>query len=123
MINIKDKYTYGHTERVVIYAKYFGNYINLSHEDNIILQVSAYLHDIGKLEIPEEVLNKIDKLTDEELVMFRNHPQAGVDLIQNIKQFDQNEKFTPYLFKNELFEGKFLLDDKCKVLEYKIRKI
>ena len=46
-----------------------------------------------------------------------------IDDLQNLKQFDQNEKFTPYLFKNELFEGKFLLDDKCKVLEYKIRKM
>lgn len=44
------------------------------------------------------------------------------DLLK-IKQFDQNEKFTPFLFKDELFEGKFLLDDKCKVLEYKIRKM
>lgn len=44
------------------------------------------------------------------------------DLLK-LKQFEQNEKFTPYLFKNELFEGKFLLDDKCKVLEYKIRKM
>lgn len=41
----------------------------------------------------------------------------------NIKQFEQNEKFTPYLFKDELFEGKFLLDEKCKVLKYKIRTI
>ena len=41
----------------------------------------------------------------------------------SIKQFEQNEKFTPYLFKDKLFEGKFLLDDKCKVLEYKIREI
>ena len=37
--------------------------------------------------------------------------------------FDQNLKFTPYLFKDEMFEGKFLLDDKCKVLKYEIRKI
>lgn len=44
------------------------------------------------------------------------------DLLQ-IRQFDQNEKFTPYLFKDELFEGKFLIDDKCKVLDYKIRKM
>ena len=43
--------------------------------------------------------------------------------LSKIKQFDQNEKFTPYLFKNELFEGKFLLDDKCKVLEYKVRNM
>ena len=45
------------------------------------------------------------------------------NFVQNIPQFDQNEKFTPYLFKKELFEGKFLLDDKCKVLEYKIRNM
>ena len=43
--------------------------------------------------------------------------------LSKIKQFDQNEKFTPYLFKDELFEGKFLLDDSCKVLKYKIRKM
>ena len=45
------------------------------------------------------------------------------DDLLSIKQFDQNEKFTPYLFKNELFEGKFLLDDKCKVLKYEIRNM
>lgn len=43
--------------------------------------------------------------------------------LPKINQFDQNEIFTPYLFKNELFEGKFLLGDKCKVLDYKIRKM
>ena len=41
--------------------------------------------------------------------------------LEKIKQFDQNQKFTPYLFKDELFEGKFSLDNKCKVLEYRIR--
>ena len=46
-----------------------------------------------------------------------------IEELLNIKQFEQNEKFTPYLFKNELFEGKFLLDDKCKVINYKIRNI
>lgn len=40
-----------------------------------------------------------------------------------INQFEQNAKFTNYLFKDELFEGKFLLDDNCKVLDYKIRNI
>lgn len=43
--------------------------------------------------------------------------------LKNITQFDQNAKFTPYLFTDELFEGSFLLDDNCKVLDYKIRKM
>lgn len=46
-----------------------------------------------------------------------------IDDLLSIRQFDQNEKFTPYLFKNELFEGKFLLNNKCNVLEYEIRKM
>ena len=46
-----------------------------------------------------------------------------IEELLTIKQFEQNEKFTPYLLKNELFEGKFLLDDKCKVINYKIRNI
>lgn len=41
--------------------------------------------------------------------------------LTKIKQFSQNEKFTPYLFKKEIFEGKFLLDENCNVLKYKIR--
>lgn len=47
----------------------------------------------------------------------------NIDNLLSIKQFDQNEKFTPYLFKDKLFEGKFLLDDKCKVLKYEIRNM
>lgn len=42
--------------------------------------------------------------------------------LSTLTQFEQNEKFTPYLFKNKLFEGKFLLDDKCKVLKYQIKE-
>lgn len=46
-----------------------------------------------------------------------------IEDLSKIKQFSQNEKFTSYLFKEELFEVKFLLDDKCNVIEYKIRNI
>lgn len=46
-----------------------------------------------------------------------------IDDLLSIKQFEQNEKFIPFLFKDELFEGKFLLDDECKVVKYEIRKI
>lgn len=46
-----------------------------------------------------------------------------IDDLAKIPQFDQNQIFTPYLFKQELFEGKFLLDSKCKVLKHEIRKM
>ncbi len=47
----------------------------------------------------------------------------NVEDLPNIQQFEQNEKFTDYLFKDKLFEGKFLLDEKCKILEYEIREM
>ncbi len=104
MINIKDRYTYGHTKRVAIYAKYFSEYLNLTEEEKIRLQVSSYLHDIGKLEIPEDVLNKREKLTEVERQMFMNHPQAGVDLIKNVKQLDE---FKPIIkHHHERYDGK-----------------
>ena len=53
--------------------------------------------------------------------LFFAQMQPNMELEEKIKQFDQNQKFTPYLFKDELFEGKFSLDNKCKVLEYRIR--
>ena len=50
-------------------------------------------------------------------------PSCGkFEVLENLKQFDQ-KNFSPYLFKDELFEGKFLIDNKCKVLDYKIREI
>ncbi|WP_071119613.1 bifunctional diguanylate cyclase/phosphohydrolase [Romboutsia timonensis] len=104
MINIKDRYTYAHTERVVIYTKYFGEYLDLTKAEKIRLQVSAYLHDIGKLEIPDDVLNKKEKLTESERQMFINHPQAGVDLIKDIKQLDE---FKPIIkHHHERYDGK-----------------
>lgn len=48
---------------------------------------------------------------------------VNIDNLLSIRQFEQNEKFTPYLFKRQLFEGKFLLDDSCRVLEYEIRNM
>ena len=45
-----------------------------------------------------------------------------IEDLEKIEQFDQNKIFTPYLFKSELFEGKFILDDSHKVLKYKISK-
>ena len=66
--------------------------------------MAAYLHDIGKLEIPDDVLNKKEKLTESEIQMFINHPQAGVVLIKDIKQLDQ---FKPIIkHHHERYDGK-----------------
>ncbi|MCC3865621.1 diguanylate cyclase [Terrisporobacter petrolearius] len=87
-INKKDKYTYGHSERVVIYAKKFAMYLNMDEKSKKDLLLAAYLHDIGKLEISKELLNKREKLSQSEFNILRQHPTLGADLVSNIEAFN-----------------------------------
>lgn len=68
--------------------------------------------------VADNYTGKLKREDDEGILTW-----IDIDDLLSINQFDQNKKFTPYLFKKELFEGKFLLDNNCKVLEYEIRKI
>lgn len=87
-INKKDKYTYGHSERVVIYAKKFATYLDMDEKSKKDLLLAAYLHDIGKLEISKELLNKREKLSQSEFNILRQHPTLGADLVSNIEAFN-----------------------------------
>ncbi len=84
IINSKDRYTYGHVERVVIYAKMFAEYLNLSEQDRNTLVYGAYMHDLGKINIPEEVLNKQMPLTESEWKMIKMHPANGVKIVEPV---------------------------------------
>lgn len=68
--------------------------------------------------VAEEFEGVLTKISEEGYLEW-----IKVEDLSKLKQFPQNEKFAAYLFKEELFEGKFLLDEKCNVLEYKIRTI
>lgn len=102
-INKKDKYTYGHSERVVIYAKKFATYLNLDEQVKKDLLLAAYLHDIGKLEISKELLNKREKLSQSEFNILRQHPTLGADLVSNIKDFNAVEPIIKY--HHEKYDG------------------
>lgn len=84
IINAKDRYTYGHTERVVVYARLIANKLNLSEEDKKTLIYGAYMHDIGKINIPKEVLVKKMPLTDEEWNILKGHSENGVDIVKAV---------------------------------------
>jgi len=84
IINAKDKYTYGHTERVVVYCSKFAEFLGLSGEEKKILRYGAYLHDIGKIEVPAETLLKRSKLTDEEFHALRRHPENGANIVEGV---------------------------------------
>lgn len=84
VINAKDRYTYAHTDRVVIYCELMGNHLRLSDNDKKRLRYGAYLHDIGKIQISKDILNKRGKLTDEEWSIMKDHPGNGVDIIRTV---------------------------------------
>lgn len=85
VINAKDRYTYGHIERVVMFTKLLANELELTEEDKKVLKYGAYLHDIGKINISKEILNKKMKLDKDEWETLKQHPVNGVELISPVE--------------------------------------
>lgn len=85
VINAKDRYTYAHVERVVVYSRLLADKLELSGEDKKKLIYGAYMHDIGKINILEEILNKKMPLTNEEWEILKKHPVDGVEIIKPVE--------------------------------------
>ncbi len=103
IINAKDKYTYGHSERVMNYATRLAVHMGLCQEDIHNISIGAFLHDIGKIEIPGDILSKPGKLSDEEFEFVRKHPLIGAEIIKPIKSLEKARQFT--LYHHERFDG------------------
>lgn len=85
VINAKDRYTYGHVERVVVYCRQMAEELKLSNEDKKNLIYGAYMHDIGKINISKEILTKRMKLDDYEWEQLKQHPANGVEIIKPVE--------------------------------------
>ncbi|MFQ6001830.1 MAG: HD-GYP domain-containing protein [Anaerolineae bacterium] len=83
-VEVKDKYTAGHSQRVAEYAVQLGRLAGLSEEELKSLEEAALFHDIGKIGIPEEILNKPGRLTDDEYQMVKAHPQRGEEILKPV---------------------------------------
>jgi putative nucleotidyltransferase with HDIG domain len=83
-IESKDRYTQGHCERVAFFACVLADSAGLSARSLFWFRIGALLHDIGKIIVPTEVLNKPGKLTDEEWAIMKRHPEAGLELVADI---------------------------------------
>jgi putative nucleotidyltransferase with HDIG domain len=82
-IELKDPYTRGHCERVADYALIMSNALNLSEEIRKALKYGAWLHDCGKIGVPEKILNKEGALTNDEFEIIKKHPQWGADVVKH----------------------------------------
>jgi putative nucleotidyltransferase with HDIG domain len=86
-LEARDEYTAGHSRRVMEYSKSIGQRMKLDKQDIEDLKRSALLHDIGKIGIPDTILKKKTKLTDEEYAIIKSHPETGAAILKNIKSF------------------------------------
>lgn len=86
-IDAKDKYTNGHSSRVAKYSKMIAERVGYSEEDQENIYMQAILHDIGKIGVPDSIINKPGKLTDEEFDVIKTHPVIGGDILKSITSF------------------------------------
>jgi putative nucleotidyltransferase with HDIG domain len=83
-IESKDRYTAGHCQRVADYACLLAERLGFAGRDLTWLRMGAFLHDVGKTEVPGEVLNKAGKLTDEEWALMKRHTTAGDEIVAEL---------------------------------------
>jgi HD-GYP domain-containing protein (c-di-GMP phosphodiesterase class II) len=84
-VEAKDHYTRGHTQRVAEVALAIGRELRLSSEQLRVLNRAALLHDIGKIGVPDAILNKPGRLTGDEFAVIKEHPGRGYAMIANIR--------------------------------------
>jgi putative nucleotidyltransferase with HDIG domain len=84
-IESTDSYTFGHCERVAGYAVGLARALGLDEGAQTTIRIGAYLHDLGKVKVPHEILNKPGKLTSEEFGVIQMHPVWGVEMLATVE--------------------------------------
>lgn len=102
-IETKDAYTAGHCDRVTEISMAMGKEIHLNQEELLQLRYGASLHDVGKVGIPGQILNKAGRLTDEEYDIIRKHPLKGYKIIKDVHFLDEACKVV--LHHHERYDG------------------
>ena len=103
-IDAKDDYTRGHSFRVAAYSEELAKKLGWSEEEVRNIHYVALLHDIGKIGVPDSVLNKPFKLTDVEFAMIKNHTLVGAEILKDIRMFPNISVGAKY--HHERYDGK-----------------
>ena len=103
-IDAKDKYTNGHSVRVAVYSKEIAKRCGKSKKEQKDIYHMGLLHDIGKIGVPDTIINKRDKLTDSEYEAIRQHPEIGSDILKTIEQIP--DIMTGARWHHERYDGK-----------------
>lgn len=103
-IDAKDRYTNGHSVRVAEYAMEMAKRLGKSTEEQKVIYYAGLLHDVGKIRVPVEIINKPDKLTDEEFNQVKIHPVTGYHILKDI--YDDKQIAMGVKFHHERYDGK-----------------
>ena len=87
-LDAKDPYTHGHSMRVTLYSLVLAKELGLDDKTLEEIETAGLLHDIGKVGIPQSILCKPGKLTDEEFEVMKSHPEQGEKIVKKIKKLD-----------------------------------
>ena len=82
VVEARDPYTGGHLWRVSQYAKRLATQLGLSNDEILQMTIGGYLHDLGKIGVPDQILRKAGPLTDNEFYIIKTHPVVGAEIIQ-----------------------------------------
>jgi HD-GYP domain-containing protein (c-di-GMP phosphodiesterase class II) len=106
LIDAKDGYTHKHSERVAAFGVRIARYLGFDADARAVVELSGLLHDVGKIGVPDAILNKPGKLTDDEFAQMRLHPVHGARILSQI----QSEKVVNILpgvkYHHERWDGK-----------------
>lgn len=100
----KDLYTAGHSERVSFYATALAEGLHLPKEEIEAVNRAAYLHDVGKIGLPDRILYKKEKLSDEEFEFVKRHQAQGAKILEGLPFFE--EVLPLILYHHERYDGK-----------------
>ena len=106
IIDAKDGYTHKHSERVAAFGVRLARHLGFDADSRSVVELSGLLHDVGKIGVPDAILNKPGKLTDSEFKEMRLHPLHGARILSNI----QSQKVVSLLpgvkYHHERWDGK-----------------
>jgi HD-GYP domain-containing protein (c-di-GMP phosphodiesterase class II) len=105
IIDAKDGYTHRHSERVAQFAVRIARQLGLSSDERAIVELSALLHDVGKIGVPDAILNKPDKLTDDEFEEMKRHPVHGASILGNIQSQKVQQLLPGVKYHHERWDG------------------
>jgi putative nucleotidyltransferase with HDIG domain len=104
-IDARDGYTHRHSERVAALTAQLARELGLSQAERDTAELSALLHDVGKIAVPDSILNKPGKLTDEEYAEMRKHPVHGARILGNIQSATVKAVLPGVQYHHEKWDG------------------